>query len=94
LGDRPPASPPTPSSSNAPINVRRSPKRSSSHGVSSIDNVIATMKLADTHCARSCPSTKCRLRSGIATFTIVAEMTDDTAPTISVKRTSHLKRSP
>ena len=76
------------------MKVRRKPKRNSSHGVSSIASVIATMKLADTHCARSCPSTKCRLRSGIATLTMVAEMTDDTAPTISVNNTSHLKRSP
>ncbi len=52
------------------------------------------MKLAATHCARSCPSTKCRLRSGIATLMMVDETIDEIVPSISVTSTSQRSRSP
>jgi hypothetical protein len=62
--------------------------RASSQGVVSIETVIATMKPLVTHCARSCPSPKCRDRSGMATFTTVDDMTDAIVPTITVSSKS------
>ncbi len=52
------------------------------------------MKLAATHCARSCPSPKCRLRSGTATLTMVDDTIDDIVPIISVTSTSQRSLSP
>ena len=49
----------------------------------SIDTVMATMKPELTHCARSCPSAKCWLMSGIATFTMVEDMIDAMVPIIT-----------
>ena len=49
----------------------------------SIDTVIATMKPELTHCARSWPSLKCWLMSGIATLTMVDDMIDVIVPTIT-----------
>ncbi|MNS58129.1 hypothetical protein D3C72_910370 [compost metagenome] len=94
VGENPPISPPAPSSNRLPTKVRRSPNRFSSHGVSSIDSVMAIMKLAATHCARSWPRWKCRLRSGTATLTMVDDTMDDIVPSISVTRISQRRRSP
>ena len=49
----------------------------------SIDTVMATMKPDVTHCARPWPSAKCRLMSGIATFTMVDDMIEAIVPTIT-----------
>ena len=53
----------------------------------SIDSVIAAMKPADSHCARSWPSAKTRLMSGTATLTMVEAMIDATVPIITVAST-------
>ena len=45
--------------------------------------VEATMKPEVTHCARSWPSVKCRLMSGMATFTTVDDMIDAMVPIIT-----------
>ncbi len=55
--------------------------------MASIEIVIAAMKPADIHCARSWPSVKTRLMSGTATLTIVADMIDATVPIITVSNT-------
>ncbi len=44
---------------------------------------MATMKPALTHCARSCPSVKWWLMSGIATLTMVDDMIDAIVPIIT-----------
>ena len=49
----------------------------------SIDTVIATMKPELTHCARSCPSVKWWLMSGMATLMMVDDMIDAIVPTIT-----------
>ncbi|MDT4848210.1 hypothetical protein FQZ97_822960 [compost metagenome] len=49
----------------------------------SIDTVIATMKPELTHCARSWPSAKWWLMSGIATLTMVEDMMDAIVPTMT-----------
>jgi hypothetical protein len=56
--------------------------------VVSIDTVIATMKPDVTHCARSWPSAKCWLMSGIATLTMVDDMMDAMVPTIGTDSSS------
>ncbi len=48
-----------------------------------IDTVMATMKPEVTHWARSWPSVKCWLMSGIATLTMVEDMMDAMVPTIT-----------
>ena len=54
----------------------------------SIDSVIAAMKPADSHCARSWPRLKTRLMSGTATLTMVDAMIDAIVPIITVSSTS------
>ena len=54
----------------------------------SIDSVIAAMKAAETHCARSWPRLKCSLSAGTATLTIVEARIDATVPIITVVSTS------
>ncbi|MCY1362018.1 hypothetical protein D9M69_487160 [compost metagenome] len=49
----------------------------------SIDTVMAAMKPEVTHCARSWPSAKWWLMSGIATLTMVEDMIDAITPTIT-----------
>ncbi|MCY1308088.1 hypothetical protein D9M70_580710 [compost metagenome] len=49
----------------------------------SIETVIATMKPELTHCARSWPSAKWWLMSGIATLTMVEDMMDAIVPTMT-----------
>ena len=44
---------------------------------------MATMNPEVTHCARSCPSVKWRLMSGMATFMMVDDITDAMVPTIT-----------
>ena len=44
---------------------------------------MATMKPEVTHCARSCPSAKWWLMSGIATLTMVDDMMEAIVPTIT-----------
>jgi hypothetical protein len=56
--------------------------------VASIDSVIAAMKPADSHCARSWPSAKTRLMSGTATLMIVEAMIEAIVPIITVTSTS------
>ena len=51
--------------------VWRKPKRCSNHGVVSIESVIAAMKPAERHCARSWPSANTRVMSGTATLMMV-----------------------
>ena len=53
-----------------------------------MDTVIAAMKPEDTHCARSWPSAKCWLRSGIATLMMVEDMMEATVPTITTNSSS------
>ena len=53
----------------------------------SIETVIAAMKPADIHCARSWPSANTRLMSGTATLTMVDDMIDAIVPVITVSRT-------
>ena len=53
----------------------------------SIDSVIAPMKPAESHWARSCPRVKTRAMSGTATLTMVEAMTDATVPIITVAST-------
>lgn len=60
----------------------------------SIASVIAVMKPAATHCARSCPMPKCRIRSGTATLTIVDDITDAMLPIITVSSMRQRQRSP
>jgi hypothetical protein len=55
--------------------------------VVSIESVIAAMKPADSHCARSCPSVKTRLMSGTATLMMVDAMIDAIVPIITVSST-------
>lgn len=50
--------------------------------------VVATMKPEVTHCARSCPSAKWWLMSGMATFTMVEEMMEAMVPTITLSSSS------
>jgi hypothetical protein len=52
--------------------------------VGSIDSVIAAMKPAATHCARSWPMAKWRIRSGTATLTMVEDITEAMLPIITV----------
>ena len=59
-----------------------------------IDTVIATIKLELTHCARSCPSVKWRLISGMATLTIVDDMTEAIVPTITANNRYQRWRAP
>ncbi len=44
---------------------------------------MAAMKPEVTHCARSCPSVKCWLMSGMATLTMVDDMMAAIVPTIT-----------
>ena len=64
----------------------------------SIDSVIAAMKPADSHCARSWPSAKTRLMSGTATLMVVDAITDTItdaiAPIITVNRAYQRKFGP
>jgi hypothetical protein len=62
--------------------------------VVSIDNVIASMNEAKTHCARSWPSVKWLLGPGMATLTMVEDTMDAIGPIITVSSTSHWQRSP
>jgi hypothetical protein len=62
--------------------------------VVSIDNVIASMNEAKTHCARSWPSVKWLLGSGMATLTMVEDTMDAIESIITVSSTSHWQRSP
>jgi len=72
------------------VEMFRNPKRNSSHGVLSIEIVIASMKPDDTHCARSCPKWKYRLKSGMATLTMVEDRIDAVVPINTVSNTHHL----
>jgi hypothetical protein len=56
--------------------------------VVSIDTVMATMKPELTHCARSWPSAKWWLMSGIATLTMVDDMMDAMVPIITDSNSS------
>ncbi len=49
---------------------------------------MAAMKPDVTHCARSCPSVKCWLMSGMATFTMVDDITEAMVPTITAINSS------
>ncbi|MNL87128.1 hypothetical protein D3C87_2161330 [compost metagenome] len=49
---------------------------------------MATMKPEVTHCARSWPSVKCWLMSGIATLTIVEDMMEAIVPIITESSSS------
>ena len=53
----------------------------------SIDSVIAPMKPAESHWARSWPRPKTRAMSGTATLMIVDAVIDATVPIITVART-------
>jgi hypothetical protein len=55
--------------------------------VVSIDSVIAPMKPAESHWARSWPRVKTRAMSGTATLTMVEAMIDATVPIIAVAST-------
>ncbi len=48
-----------------------------------MDTVIATIKPEETHWARSWPSVKCWLMSGMATLTMVEDMMDAIVPTMT-----------
>ena len=52
-----------------------------------MDSVIAAMKPADNHCARSWPSVNTRLMSGTATLMMVDAMIDAMVPIITVSST-------
>jgi hypothetical protein len=56
--------------------------------VVSIDKVMAAMKPEVTHCARSWPSVKCWLMSGIATLMTVDDMMAAMVPTITESSSS------
>jgi hypothetical protein len=49
---------------------------------------MATMKPELTHCARSCPSVKWWLMSGMATFTMVDDMMEAIVPIITASSSS------
>jgi hypothetical protein len=53
-----------------------------------MDTVIAAMKPEVAHCARSWPSTKCWLMSGIATLTMVEDMMEAIVPSITESSSS------
>ena len=54
----------------------------------SIDSVIAAMKLAESHCARSWPRPNTWLMSGTATLMMVEAMIEAIVPIITVRRTN------
>ena len=54
-----------------------------------MEAVVATMKPELTHCARSWPSAKWWLMSGMATFTMVDDMMDAIVPIITDSNSSH-----
>ena len=56
--------------------------------------VVATMKPEVTHCTRVCPSTKCWLMSGMATFMMVDDMTEAMVPSITDSKSSQRWRGP
>jgi hypothetical protein len=62
--------------------------------VSSIDSVMAIMKLAATRWALPGPAGNAGSRSGMATLTMVDDTMEDTVPSISVTRISQRRRSP
>ena len=53
-----------------------------------MDTVIAAMKPEEAHCARSWPSAKWWLMSGMATLTMVEDMTEAMVPTITESSSS------
>ena len=53
-----------------------------------MDTVIAIMKPEATHCARSCPTVKCALRSGTATLMMVDDMIAATEPVMTASNSS------
>jgi hypothetical protein len=59
-----------------------------------MDAVMVTMKPELTHCARSWPSVKWWLMSGMATFTMVDDMMDAMVPIITDSNSSQRKRGP
>ena len=60
----------------------------------SIESVIAPMKPAESHWARSWPRANTRAMSGTATLTIVEAMIEATVPIITVASTYQRKREP
>src|SRR3546814_4263475 len=77
-------------SATAPWNDARGPKRPISQAFSSIDTVIADRKPLDIQCAWSWPIPKAPMMSGIATFTIVDDMTIEIMAIIVVTVTASL----
>ena len=53
-----------------------------------METVMAAMKPELTHCARSWPTEKCWLMSGIATLTMVEDMMDAIVPVITESSSS------
>ena len=68
--------------------MARYPNRASSHGVVSIDTVVATMKPLVTHWARDGLSVNSCDRPGIATLTTVDDMMEAIVPTITASNSS------
>ena len=54
-----------------------------------METVMAAMKPELTHCARSWPTEKCWLMSGIATLMMVDDMIDAMVPTMTDSNSNH-----
>ena len=69
---------------NAPMNVRRCPKRVISHALSSMPTVIPASAPVAGHCARSWPMPMAPMMSGMATLADVVVSTAEIVPSITV----------